>query len=235
MTVRDVLGAVTRRFYVVIAIAVAFAALTQALARDGGSYYSNTTVTFTLPMRSTLLPGSGTTDSSVIAFAGAVATEVNGGAPVFSYSTADAPTYGAGVREGVVVGLRNDGNQWMAIFPSATIDIRIVGRTASWVAAQQSAVIEKVLAVTEGQQTATAAAPADQITARVGPLSTEIFHASASRSAQIMAIVAMALASLLVGIPTAVGLDRMLRRGRRVSPMASPFRREPARVRSSPR
>ena len=78
MTFRDVLGAVWRRLYVVLAVVVAFAVLYQSLARDGGSYYTHSTVTFTLPLRSTLLPGSGTTDASVIAFAGSVAAELNG-------------------------------------------------------------------------------------------------------------------------------------------------------------
>ena len=217
MTFRDVLGAVWRRLYVVLAVVVAFAVLYQSLARDGGSYYTHSTVTFTLPLRSTLLPGSGTTDASVIAFAGSVASELNGGRPVLSYSTLDAPYYGAGIREGVVVGLRNDGNQWMSIFPSATIDIRIVGRTKEWVAERQSALLDEVLGIAEGQQVAASTAPEDRITATVGPLSTEISQVSPSRTEQMMALAAMMLAALIVGVSGAIGLDRLLRTPKRRS------------------
>ncbi|KRA24995.1 hypothetical protein ASD65_11585 [Microbacterium sp. Root61] len=217
MTVRNALGAVGRRCYVLIAVLLVFGFLTYSFYRDGGSFFTHTTVTFTLPMRSTLMQGSGTTDESLIAFAGAVATEINGGKPVASYSTSDAPSYGAGLREGVWVGLRNDGNQWMAIFPSATIDIRIVGRTREQVAQQQRTILGKIMAVADGQQHTAASSPEEQITATVGPLSTEISEVSATRSAQVMAIAAMALAGLIVGIPASVAVDRLIRRYRRRS------------------
>lgn len=222
VTVRGVLSAMGRRWYVVLAVILAFAALTYAFQRDGGSFYTHTTITFTLPQRPTLLPNSGMNDLSVIAFASAVATSINEGKPVATYSSAGAPYYGAGVREGVMVSLRNDGNQWMHSFPNATIDVQIVGRTRESVADRQAAILHDIISVTQGQQAATTTPESDRISAVVAPMSTEIWPISASRSSQLLAAGAMALAALLVAATSAVTLDRLVRRrGRRTEPHAA--------------
>jgi hypothetical protein len=224
MTVRDVLTAVGRRWYVFLAIMLAFGALTTAFYRDGGSFFTHTTVTFTLPARTTLEPDSGTTDVSVIAFAGAVATAMNEGKPAPVYSSADAPYYGAGVREGVMVSLRNNGNQWISSFPAATIDIQIVGHTREWVATRQKALLEEIMAVTRGQQSV--AVISEQITASVGPLSTEIGEVTSSRSTQMLAVVAMGIAGLILGCSASVAVDRLARGRRNARHVVQPISRQ---------
>ncbi|MET0715163.1 MAG: hypothetical protein ABWY57_09640 [Mycetocola sp.] len=215
MTVRDVLAAIGRRWYVFVAVMLAFGGLTYAFDRDGGSYYTHTVVTFSLPERPTLLPDSGNTDTSIIAFAGAVAVAINEGKPVLTYSELDAPYYGAGIREAVIVALRNGGNQWISNFPSATIDIQIVGRTREWVAERQAELMSKVSAVAEGQQNAEITPLSDQITTSIGPLSTEISEVTVGRSSQLLAVGAMSLAGLIVASTAAVTLDRIVRRQRK--------------------
>jgi len=216
VTTRDVLAAVGRRWYVFLAVLLVFAALAVVFYRDGGSYYTRTTLTFTLPERSTLELNNGSTDTSVIAFAGAVAVSINEGKPVARYSSADAPYYGAGVRQGVMVSLRNDGSQWISSFPSATIDVQIVGQTEEWVADRQAAILADIMSVTRGQQKATTTPATAQITATVAPLSTDIAHITSSRTTQMLALAATVLAALLVAVPTAVGVDRAAR-GRRIA------------------
>lgn len=215
MTVRDVLGATGRRWYAFLVVLVAFAALAVVLERDGGAFYTNSTITFTLPERPTLLPDSGTNDLSVIAFASAVAVSVNEGKPVATYSSAQAPYYGAGVRQGVSVSLRNDGSQWISSYPNATIDAQIVGPTYEWVAERQEAILTDIMSVTRGQQAANATAETDQITAVIAPLSTEIVHVTASRSTQMLAFSAIALAGIATATTVSVVIDRLVRRSRR--------------------
>jgi hypothetical protein len=215
MTARDALAAIGRRWYVFVAVMLAFGALTFALSQGGESFYSKTTVSFTLPNRTTLLPDSGNTDTSIIAFASAVATAINQGKPVPTYSSADAPYFGAGVRQGSMVSLRNDGNQWMASFPSATIDIQVVGPTRKWVSARQAALLNEVIQVAHAQQFAVVAPQSGQITATIQPLSTAIAAVPATRSTLIMAVAAVTLAGLLVACPAAVAADRLIRARRR--------------------
>ncbi|MFH8251579.1 hypothetical protein ACH3VR_14515 [Microbacterium sp. B2969] len=213
MTALEVLAAVGRRWYILLVVVLAAAALGFSMYRDSGSYFTRTSVTFTLPARSTLLPDSGNNDSSVIAFAGAIATTVNLGQPVVTYSSADAPYYGAGVREGVAVSLLNTGNQWTASFPSAMIDVQIVGRTSEWVTMRQQELLAEILQLTEAEQTA--ARPGDRITAQVEPLSTQVQQIAPSRTTQLVAFGALGLAALIAGTWLSVAVDRMVRRGRK--------------------
>lgn len=221
---RDALAAVGRRWYVLVAVVLAFAALTFAVYRDGGSFTTRATVTFTLPSRSTLLPESGLTDLSIIGFAGAVATSINAGKPVQTFSSADAPYYGAGVREGVMVSLRNSGNQWISSFPSATIDIQIVGRTREWVEDRQQTLLHDVMAVAQAQQNAVLTPPSDRISATVEPLSTEIHEVAPGRTDLILAIGAMSVAALIVGCSGALLTDRSVRWIRRRARSGPPRR-----------
>ena len=209
MTLRAFLRVVLRRWCVILVVMMASGALTMTMQRDGGSFVSSSTVTFTLPTRSVLDIDNGSTDRSVIAFAGAVATEINDGRAARTYSSAGAPTFGAGVREGVMVSLRNDGNQWISSFPSATIDIQIVGRTAEWVRARQQAILAEVLDVTRQQQARLNAGPGARIEATVGPLSTEISNIRPGRSSTYAAWAAMGLAGTIAGVSIAIVIDRL--------------------------
>lgn len=215
MTIRDVLAAVGRRWYVLLAALIAMGLLGAFLINSGGTFATRTIVVFTLPKMSTLQPYSGSTDSSVIAFASTVATEINGGRAVLSYSSADAPYYGAGVREGVIVALRNEGGQWTTSFPSATIEIQIVGRTEGWVRDTQQRILHRIAETTQGQQDATVTAADERISAHIEPLTTGIEHIVASRSSTIAALAALFAVAVLVGAWGCVTLDRAVRRGAR--------------------
>lgn len=208
MTVRDLLSAIRRRWYVPIAVLLCVGALTVMLERDSGTFSTSTVVTFTLPDRTTLDPESGVSDASVIAFAGAIATEINLGKPSPQYSDSGAPFYGAGLREGVIVGLRNAGNQWRSSYPSATIEVQIVGRTFEWVEQMQQEVLAKIDKVASVQQSLLAST--GRIIVTVEPLTTNIEQIVPTRSSRLAAFGAMFLAALFVGGWGAVMVDRAL-------------------------
>ncbi|WP_309616974.1 hypothetical protein [Salinibacterium sp.] len=212
MTVRDIAHASFRRWYVLVLVFALMALLAYALHRDGGTFTTRTAVTFTLPAATTLMANNGSNDSSVIAFAGAIASEINRGKPVANYSSADAPYYGAGVREGVLVSLRNEGNQWMAVFPSATIEIQIVGPTREWVEARQQQLLTQIATVAGAQQSLAVPTAENRITGTVEPTSTRIDKIVPSRVTEILAFAAMGLAGSILGIWAAVALDLAIRR-----------------------
>lgn len=212
MTVLDILKAALRRWYVLLLMLVLTGFLTATFFRDSGTFTTRTAVTFTLPARTTLMANSGSDDSSVIAFAGAVATEINLGKPALNYSTADAPYYGAGVRQGILVSLRNEGNQWIASYPSATIEIQIVGRSREWVQTQQQELLAKISYVTDAQQRSAVPTVADRITATVEPTSTQIDEIAPTRTTEILALAAMAIAGIIVATWSAVAVDVMVAR-----------------------
>jgi hypothetical protein len=212
MTLRDVVGAVLRRWYVPIIVLMCTALVTAAFARDGGSYSSRTIVSFLLPPATSLAPDNGTNDSSVVAFAGAIVNAINNGRPPAPYSLSDAPYYGAGVREGIRVDLADSGNQWVSTFNRSDVEIRIVGRSQEWVQAQQDRMIDLVLSFADAEQSALLIPAEDQIRASVAPLTTEIEHVSASQSIRITAVGAMAAVAVIVSVWASIALDRLIRR-----------------------
>ncbi|MCR2793560.1 hypothetical protein NQ156_10850 [Microbacterium sp. zg.Y625] len=184
-----------------------------------GVYSTRTVVSFTFPYESSLTPDNATSNESVIAFAGAVASQISPNTPTVRYSAGDAPYYGAGLRQGILVGLRDDGSQWAPSYGTAVIEIQIVGQTEQWVAEQQSQILARVKQSTEAQQSGGGIAPEERITARVEPLTLRIEHITPSRMAQAMAAAAMVGAGVLVAAWAAVASDEVLsRRDQRRAP-----------------
>ncbi|TQJ30603.1 hypothetical protein [Microbacterium sp. SLBN-146] len=214
MTIRELLGVVLRRWYVVVIVVLCAALATFAFMRDGGSYTTRTLVTFMLPEKTIFAPGNGLDDASVIGFAGSVAQELNEGKAPRRYSEDGAPLYGAGAREQTLVTLANAGNQWVASYLRAEIEIQIVGRTEEEVTVRQAEMIDRALQVTDSQQDMLGIPEESRISASVVPLSLQVEHVAPNRMQQILAAAAMLAASVLVGFWLSVALDRTLRRPR---------------------
>lgn len=209
MTFREILSAILRRWYIPFALVACAAIATVLLARDGGIYTTTTVVSFMRPDTTSLSP-NGSNDRSVIAFAGAVVQTINNGRPPARYSTEEAPYYGAGVREGILVELANSGNQWVSSFTRSDVEITVVGRSVGWVESRQRELVDKVLSVANAQQVPVTKSSKDRITATVVPLTRQIDHVTASRTSQLAAGAAMLTAAVIVGAWGSVTADRLL-------------------------
>ena len=221
MTLAQVVDAVLRRWYVPLIVLMAAAALTTQLVKGSGLYSTRIVVIFVNigPHQIAIGPDNGSENASIIAFAGAVANEVNNGRPVFGYALPDAPLYGAGVIQGVFVGLRDDGGQWGTSFNRAELEIEIVGPTQAYVESMQQELLSKVYTRARELQGPAYDDPNSRILTQVVPLTLAIEHVSASRSQRVMALASMLAAAMIVGSWGAVRLDALLpgrsaRRGR---------------------
>jgi len=213
VTVRAMIGAMLRRWYVTVAVVLLAVMLAGFLMSRSGVYSTRTVISFTLPDQNSISSDSGTTDPNLIAFASAVAYEINDGKHATLYSEGDAPFYGAGVRQGILVGLNNEGSQWVTEVSKAEIQIQIVGETPAWVEHQQEEYIARVLDTAANAQTP-AGSSDSHIVANVVPLTLKIEHIIPSRVALVSAIAALAVASLLVAGWVSALLDRRMRRRR---------------------
>lgn len=209
MTMRELGAALGRRWYVVLLVLAIAGGVGFALLRTGGVYTSSTIVSFMLPDKTSLSLNSGLDDASVIAFAGVVAQEINNGKPPARYSTDDAPFYGAGVREGVLVTLPNAGNQWVSAYLRAEVQLQVVGTTEAWVADTQAQILRDIDQVTEALQVSVQP-ESSRITANVVPLTKRIIEITPSRSTQIGAFTALGAAALIVGGWLALMTDRLI-------------------------
>jgi hypothetical protein len=215
MTLGELGGIVLRRWYVVSAAFIAALLLGGVLWSQSGVYSTRTVVSLTFPFESTLTPDNATSNESVVAFAGAVAAQISPETETVRYSAGDAPYYGAGLRQGVLVGLRDEGSQWAPSYGSAVIEIQIVGPTERWVADRQKRILDRVAASTEERQSDVASGIDDRVVARVDPLTTQIEHITPSRLALLTAVGAIALAGALVGGWGAYVIEQFTRRRRR--------------------
>ncbi|RLK47945.1 hypothetical protein [Microbacterium telephonicum] len=213
MTLRELLRSMGTRWYVLVAMLVVAGAAGALLLRDGGIYATRTAVVFTLPGQTLLLPDSGARDASVIAFADGVAQDINGGEQPFRYAGADAPFYGAGVREGIAVSLRNEGGQWVTSFGAAQIEVQIVGRTREWVQDKQEELVAQVLSTSDARQAEAGIAPEERIAASVVPLTSAIDEIHPSRSAIVIAFAALVAAAVAMAAWGSTLLDRIAARG----------------------
>ncbi|MCU1447371.1 hypothetical protein [Cryobacterium sp.] len=199
MTVREILAAMLRRWYIPVGILACAALVTVMLARDGGVYTASTVVTLMRSSSTSLSPNNGADDSSVVAYAGAVVNAINNGRPPARYSMDDAPYYGAGVREGVRVDLADAGNQWVSAFSRSDVELQIVGRSLDGVRSQQDQLVDLVLSFADAEQAVLMIPEEDRITAVVAPLTTQIEYVHASRDSQFGAAGAMLAAALILG------------------------------------
>lgn len=212
MTLRDILGRMLVRWYMTLTVLAAAGCLTFAQNAHSGCYTTDTVVTFLLPNKSALQRYNGLTDSNVISFAGAIANEVNKRQPPQPYADADAPYYGAGLRRAVWVGVPSTGGQWMAAFSTATIEIKVVGPSATWVAQRQKAALTEIQAAVLVRQAATPRS--GRISATVEPVSTGIYRISPSRSSRFMAYFAMSVAGIIGSAIASTALDGLIGRVR---------------------
>jgi hypothetical protein len=214
MIIRQIVSAMIRRWYITVAVVACAAIATLMLAQDGGIYSTRTVITLLRPTTTTLSPDNGTTDRSMIAFAAAVALDTNGGELAEGYSKADAPYYGAGIRDGTLVELSDIGNQWVSTVNKAEIQIDIVGRTLESVESRQKELVDRALSTSDSLQDVVGVSPENRVSASVVPLTTQIEYIAPSRRTQLAAIVAMLAAALLLAAWASVSVDGVLSKSR---------------------
>jgi len=210
MTVRTILRILLRRWYVMLLVLGAAGAGTAYLvAHADGVYSTRTIVNFLYSYESSLALDGSVKDDDVIAFAGAVAAEVVPGRDAVRYAAGDAPYYGAGLREGVLVGLVDYGNQWTPSYGVAAIEIQIVGESLAWVQARQR---EALARIEHSPYVIQQPGDITDLVPRVDPLSLQIQHITPSRTALVAAVAALGGAGLLAAGALSVGVDRLAHR-----------------------
>lgn len=221
---RRTLGAVARRWYVVVLVLALASALTVSFQSQSGVYSTRTTVSFTTPNDTVLAPNSSAKSADFIAFAGTVAAEVAPDGQPVRYAESDAPYYGAGLRQGVLVSLLDEGNQWDPSYRTAVIVVQIVGTTEEWVAEHQERALNRIEEATASRSGA--GSTGHRVAARVDPLSLRIERIAPSAFAQLAGLGAMALAAVLVAGWAAVTVDRLRSRPAPATTIAPAARKE---------
>lgn len=214
MALCEFLPVLRRRWYVVVIAVLCMAVFTGIQFWHAG-VYSTRTVIYLVHHNSDpqgAWPAVGSTDETLVSFAGTIVSEINAGRPVARYASGDAPLYGVGVRQGVKVTQSDSGGQWWSSFGRAEIEVQIVGTSHEWVESQQQEIIARIVDLCRTAQGAAWDDPNQRITPFVAPLTESIEHVAPSRIEQLIAVGASFGAALLVGCWVAVRWERRSRR-----------------------
>jgi hypothetical protein len=201
------LRAMTRRWYVVVVIALATAAAAVTLPRVEGVYWTRVSVVFLAPTSPLNDNALTPTPEALVAFAAIVERELNNAPTVDRFSSQGATLYGSGVRKGTTVELVNSGNQWSPSFGDPVLTIDTVDSTEQLVRDDVEASVARIeeLALTLQQQAGVA--ETDLITTLPSPESPVVSFTRGNRLRATGGIVAL---GLLAAAGAALATDRVL-------------------------
>lgn len=211
MTRFELVRLLVRRWYVVVAVALA-TVLGMGLVQHPTSVYSAEVNVMFLPPDGVLMDQT----ESLIYFAAMVEREFNQGHSVPRVSSASATLYGAGVRQGYSVSLFDTGGQWQTNFNRPVLQVEVVDSSAVAVQTQLDAIFTRIDKIAVQAQTEAGVNPAKMIRSNLSPSPSVIVHVGGTRWRATAGV-------LCLGLGLAIGAcyytDRILASRRRPVPV----------------
>ena len=220
MTTHDLSVILRRRWYVVVLGLALLAGTLHVVASRPGVYWTQVDVVVLAPKSARYPNVIEQTSASLIAMAGLVERDVNGGAHPPATASAAVTLAGEGVRDGYSITMPNGGGQWANDFSRPVIDVQVVGPSEATVRRRLAVLVGRIERTLDERQATDQVPPVNRITASSSPTAAAVLHLEGSTKK------AMAVTLLLGGalIPVAtVGADRLLaNRTRRVRLVRAP-------------
>lgn len=181
MSFWELLGALLRRWPVLLIGALCVAAAGYGILSDKGVYFTRTLMIFYAPVSTAYPNAIRTTSDDVIDMAGVVAKRLTGPADVPKFASPDVTLVGLGVRDGWTLRLPDTGGQWGANFATQQLVLDVVAPTRAQVTQQQKKVIRDVQSELHRLQAAKGVVPDNEITAVAAPQTTIVYQVGGSR------------------------------------------------------
>jgi len=214
MTRFELVRLLLRRWYVVLAVAVA-TVIGAGLVQHPASVYSAEVNVMFLPPDGVLMDQT----ESLIYFAAMVERDFNQGHTEPRVSSASATLYGAGVRKGYSVSLFDTGGQWQTNFNRPVLQVEVVDSSPAAVQTQLDAILAKIDSIAAQAQSRSGVASAKMIRSNQSPNPAVIVRAGGSRW---RATAGMIFLGLGVAIGACYYTDRILASRRRPVPAMQP-------------
>lgn len=206
MTVMQVLRALVRRWYVMVAALACIAAAVYAVGQTEGVYSVRVNLVFLPPTIETADANTLRWSSeSLINFAALVEREYTGNDPQPRFSSVDAPIYGSGDRSGVKVFLPNTGGQWSSDFRDAVLVVEAVDPSRDGVTELLDTAIADLQGLATSRQDAAGVNPDRRINVLVSDATSGIRYVQGST---VRAAGAITILGLGLGSAAAVLIDR---------------------------
>ncbi len=159
------------------------------LSHAKGVYYAHVSVVFLAPGNKSY--GNVLTDdqSAVVHFAAVVERELDGNVPQLKLASSASPLYGAGVRSGYSISLRDNGGQWQTNFNQPILDVQVVDRSADAVRRRMNELVQHIHAKSDDIQ-ASAGLPSTNFIQPISDSSMfEVVYVAGSRSRMVASVI----------------------------------------------
>ncbi len=190
-----------RRFWFVVAVGMAVAALLALRTTPETVYWAKQSVTVVQPAKPKTPKTLEDLPSTAVPAASVLMQAVNNNQNSPRSNAADATLFGEGKRDAVSARLRDVGGQWGSVIPNPIIDIQVVGPTPSGVSAQLSSETDRIAGALATLQQRLQVAPAQQLVLQPPQVAPSVVEVSGSRTrarAATVAIVLLITGALLV-------------------------------------
>lgn len=223
MAFGELLGAILRRWPIVLIGAIVTVAAAAGVLSDKGVYFTRTELVFLAPTSAANPNALRTQSDDVIVMAGLVARTLNGPGQITKFASPDVTLIGMGVRDGWMVRLPDTGGQWATNFATQRLVLDIVGPTRDAVVARQGELTQAVDDTLLALQRERGVAPINDITAIVAPETTIVYQVGGSRP---RALGMTAVLGIGVTLAAVMLWERRATRRRHDDPSPSPAPRD---------
>ena len=211
MTVRDLVGVLLRRWYLMLLGAgLSFAALFVSVQQPP-IFWTQFEVVVLPPVESVSPNSLQDASYGITPMAGLIVAELNGGEQPRQFGSSSTTLYGEGERQGHRVRLRNIGTQWQPVYDAPVIDVQVVDADAATVLATAERLTEELDDILTGRQSELGVRPESRMTLEASPADPVVYQVGGSRSRAALAIALLGAASTSILV---VLLDRWLLRRR---------------------
>lgn len=208
MTSSQLLRALLRRWYVMLACAVLTVVAISLAGTVQGVYRTQVDVVF-LPTNSTNALEDQT--DSLVHFAAIIEREFNGSSDTAGVSSSSATLYGAGVRSGYQVTLPSSGGQWRTNFNRPVLAVEVVDSSAERAREVRQGVLARIDALVRSRQEKLGVAPKNVITTFQSPEKPVVSYITGSPP---RAAAALGILGTGIAITASVLVDRVRARRR---------------------
>lgn len=181
MTAGDLVAALARRWYLVIAGTLASMAA-AVLLHPSGVHWTQFELVLLTPANQQFPNTYRDPHFDLVPMASIIVTEMNHGHPPAVMGSSATTLFGEGLRSGSRVRLPNRGSQWLPLYPQPIIDVQVVGTDLQQVQHRSAELIEQARTILRERQAGYGIAPRDQITLQPSPADPITYFATGRRS-----------------------------------------------------
>ena len=212
MTSREMLALLVKRWYLVLLGAIITLGVASTTSNPSGIYWTQFNMVLLGPTLEEFPNQLEDSPYSLTPLAGLIVAEYNGNNRPMLTSSSDTTLFGLGDREGVMVRMPNNGNQWQPVYSAPNIDVQVTDRSPEAVQLQITQVTTVLREILDRRQNELGVVPSMKATFIMSSADPTIVYVSGSR---VRALGMVALLGVALTIISIYWAERLLHQRRK--------------------